>query len=195
MSALAKTAMTLADFLAWEEHQPERHEFIDGEIFAMVGARVLHQILALNLSTTLKNKLRGTGCIVLPDGTKLQFDDNIYYPDALVTCDRTERRNSRIEHPTLIAEVLSPSTEDYDRGKKWKLYRDGLPSLQAFLLISQEEVLVELYRRNKDGWQLSTHRDLTDEISLTHPPCSFTVADIYDDTLDLLGDQPADATS
>lgn len=194
MSALAKTAMTLADFLAWEEHQPERHEFIDGEIFAMVGASLVHGILVGNLGAALRQRLP-RGCHVFLEGYKVCAGQDTFYPDAAVMYHPVRANDRRIEHPTLIAEVLSPSTEDYDRGKKWKLYRDGLPSLQAFLLVSQEEVLVELYRRNKDGWQLSTHRDLTDEISLTHPPCSFTVADIYDDTLDLLGDQPADATS
>jgi Uma2 family endonuclease len=179
--------MTLADFLAWEEQQPERHEFVDGEVFAMVGARVAHQILALNLIVALHRQLRGGPCVVLQDGTKLKAGEDIFYPDALVTCDRSERGKPLIERPTLLAEVLSASTENYDRGKKWTRYRDNLPSLQTYVLVSQEEVLVEVYRRVPDGWHQSTHRDLAEVLAIAHPACHLAVADIYHDALDLLG--------
>jgi Uma2 family endonuclease len=187
---LARPAMILADFLAWEDQQEEMHEFVDGEVFAMVGARIPHQIISLNLIFALTHQLRGSGCIVLQEGTKVRARDDIFYPDALVTCDRSERGRELIERPTLIAEVLSTSTEAYDRGKKWVRYREGLPTLQTYVLVSQFEVLVEVYRRDADGWRMTTHRDLNEVIALTHPPCELTVADIYHDALDLLTADP-----
>lgn len=195
MSALAQTAkMTLADFLAWEEQQPERHEFVDGEIFAMVGASIRHGIIVGNIGAALRARLK-PGCRVLQEGYQVLAGANTFYPDVIVMCDKVKRNDKLIERPPLIAEVLSTSTEAYDRGKKWARYREGLPSLQVYLLVSQTEVLVEVYRRQGDTWNLSSHRDLADEIVLTTPACSFTVADIYHDVLDLLGDDPADSTS
>lgn len=190
MPALARPAMTLADFLAWEDQQEEMHEFVDGEVFAMVGARISHQILASNLIFALTRQIRGSGCIVLQEGTKVRARDDIFYPDALVTCDRSERGRKLIERPTFIAEVLSTSTEAYDRGKKWVRYREGLPTLQTYVLVSQKQVLVEVYRRQADGWHHSAHHDLADILAFTHPPCQLAVADIYHDALDLLNDEP-----
>jgi len=191
MSALAQPVkMTLADFLAWEDEQPERNEFVDGEIFAMVGASVRHGIIVGNLGAALRAGFKARGCRVFQEGYKVRAGENIFYPDVIVKCDKVHLDDKLIERPTLIAEVLSSSTEAYDRGKKWVRYRDGSPSLQVYLLVSQVEVLVEVYRRQSDGWHLASHRDLSDEIVLSNPECRFTVADIYDDALDLLGDDP-----
>lgn len=178
--------MTLADFLAWEEQQPERHEFVDGEVFAMVGASLVHGLIAGNLYSILRQRLP-KHCLVFQEGAKVCTASASFYPDVVVRCDPLRRGERLIERPTLLAEVLSPSTEPYDRGKKWAHYRDGFPSLQTYVLVSQAEALVELYRRNPDGWQYSAHRGLSEAITLHQPPCSFTVAEVYERTLEYLG--------
>jgi len=113
--ALTRTRLTPTDFLAWEDTQAERHEFVDGEIFAMVGARRVHNIVAGNLFAELKHQLKGTPCRPFIESAKLQVADDLFYPDVFVTCDASDLRTEQVfTAPTLIAEVLSPSTEAHD---------------------------------------------------------------------------------
>jgi Uma2 family endonuclease len=129
---------TPAEYLAWEEQQEIRYEYVDGEVYAMTGGTINHSQIAANLITILKNHLRGSGCRVLTSDAKVQtLAANSYsYPDVSVTCDERDRNASKyISHPCLIIEILSPSTEAYDRGNKFRRYRRST-SLQEYVLVS-----------------------------------------------------------
>lgn len=137
-------------YLAWEAEQTEKHDYLNGEVFAMAGASEAHVTIALNVAMALRHHLRGTPCSVFISDMKLHAEQaNAYfYPDVFVTCAESDRKHSQFKTaPSLIVEVLSPSTSDYDRGDKFAAYR-RLPSVQEVLFIYQEQRRVELYRRN-----------------------------------------------
>ena len=144
--------MGLEAFLDWENRQSARHEFYRGEVFAMVGARRVHGIVALNVATALKSRLKGKPCMVFIENMKLRVaDDALFYPDVFVTCDARDLRTEMVfEHPTLVVEVLSESTQAFDRGAKFAAYR-SLASLREYLLIDPDLRTVELFRRNAAG--------------------------------------------
>lgn len=184
MALAQKSSMTLDEFLAWEESQELRHEFVDGEIFAMVGALLAHQTIALNLAVLLRAQLRPHGCRTFIEGTKLIAGPHCFYPDVMVTCSPKDTDPRLVRHPGLLAEVLSAANEAYDRGKKWHEYQAHLPSLQAYLLVAQHEPRVDLLRRHGDGWHNTTHAGLDAVIELSDPPCRLPLADIYLDVFD-----------
>lgn len=143
--------MSLDAFLDWEHEQPEKHEFVRGEVFAMVGGRRVHGVVLLNTASSLQQQLRGTPCRVFADSMKLQIGQDIFYPDVFVTCDAADLRTEHIfRAPKLIVEVLSPSTEGYDRGLKFSIYR-ALPSLAEYLLVHPDTGEASLFRRGGDG--------------------------------------------
>jgi Uma2 family endonuclease len=143
--------MTLAAFLDWENAQIEKHEFVSGEVFAMVGGRRVHGLVLGNAFASLKQQLRGTPCRAFADSMKLQIGQDIFYPDVFVTCDPGDLRTEQIfSAPKLIVEVLSPSTEGHDRGLKFSLYRT-LPSLAEYLLVHPDTREASLFRRGADG--------------------------------------------
>jgi Uma2 family endonuclease len=148
--------LTLSAFMAWEEGQEGRHEFHRGEVFAMVGGRRGHGRIIANLVRHLGNHLAGTPCQVFSEGMKVQIgDDTIVYPDVLVTCDKRFRFDEQvITEPVLVIEVLSPSTQGYDRSSKFAFYR-RLPSLREYALIDPETRRVEVFRPGPDRrWTL-----------------------------------------
>lgn len=154
----AKPKMTLAEFLAWEELQPTKHEFVDGEIFelhAMVGAKRIHVSVALNVGSLLKAALRGTPCQAFVADLKVQIGENTYYPDVLVTCHPADLAAERtVEHPKVIVEILSDSTAAYDRGDKFAAYRQ-IPDLDEYALIDPDRQTIEVFRRATGGdWLL-----------------------------------------
>ena len=144
--------MTLEEFLAWESDQPERHEFHRGETFAMVGGTRGHHRVIANLVRHLGNHLDDGPCQVFSEAMKVQVGhEAILYPDVLVTCDKHYKADElAVTAPTLVVEVLSPSTEAYDRGKKFALYRK-LPSLREYVLIDVEARQAEIFRPQQDG--------------------------------------------
>jgi len=143
-------------FLAWEAEQPVKHEFIAGEVFAMVGARQAHVLVALALAARFREHLRGTRCRAYTSDMKLEVAaaDAVFYPDAMVSCDEADRqRPLAIQSPCLVVEVLSDGTAAYDRGAKFAAYRQ-LPSLQEYLLVDIDRRRLELFRRQPVGWVL-----------------------------------------
>ena len=144
-------------YLAWEETQAEKHEFLAGETFAMVGAPREHVIVSLNLAASLKQRLRGTPCQVYIADMKLRVEeaDAFFYPDVMVSCDQDDRRADLfLSHPTLVAEVLSDSTTAFDRGDKFAAYR-RLASLKEYVIVDINALRVECYRRTPDDeWLL-----------------------------------------
>lgn len=140
-----------------EAAQPEKHEYLDGEVFAMAGASETHDTLAGSVFMALRNHLRGGLCSVFISGKKLQVeaDDAFFYPDVFVTCAESDRAHSHYKAaPSLVVEVLSPTTSAYDRGEKFAAYRK-LPSLREYVQVDTKRPSVDLFRRGDSGhWVL-----------------------------------------
>ena len=155
--AVQKPVFTAAEYLAWEAGQTERHEFVDGEVFAMAGAEDRHVTVALNLAFALRQHLTGGPCRTYMSDMKLNVAaaNQYFYPDVLVTCSPHDQANATIKsEPKLIVEVLSPSTAAYDRGLKFGYYR-ALPSLQEYALVDLDARSTDCYRKGADGlWVL-----------------------------------------
>ncbi len=163
MKTATYTTYSESDYLAYEAQSPVRHEYIAGEIFAMTGASIRHNVIALNLASALRTHLKGTPCRALIEGVKLRLrkEQSYFYPDVMVTCeDRLQELDSQqqiVEAPLVVIEILSPTTEATDRREKLRAYRT-LPSLKEYLLVSQEQAQVEIYRRRGDiGWDIITY--------------------------------------
>ncbi|MFH7030051.1 MAG: Uma2 family endonuclease [Heteroscytonema crispum UTEX LB 1556] len=146
--------MTPQEYLEWEPTQEIRYEYIDGEVFAMTGGTKPHNRIAGNLYTALDSHLAEKGCEVYIADVKVQASTAglYHYPDLVVTCDSRDRNSNQfVQYPCLIVEVLSPSTEAYDRGGKFTKYR-RLTTLQEYVLIQSEQIGVECFRRNEQGF-------------------------------------------
>ena len=143
--------MTAEEYLEWEAKQELRYEYIDGEIVAMTGGTLPHNNIALNFYRALYPHLRQRGCQANVSDAKVKPSQlsRYFYPDLVVTCD-SDDLNARdfIQNPEIIVEVLSPGTETYDRGDKFKYYRQ-ISSLQEYILVDSEEIIVEVYRRGE----------------------------------------------
>ena len=160
--------LTLAEYIEWENAQLERNEFVRGEVFAMVGGRRIHGRVVGNLVRAFANRLEGSPCQVFAESMKLQVaGDTILYPDVFVTCDRDDLRTDQIFFsPIVVVEVLSPSTQAYDRGLKFSLYR-SVPSLREYVLIDPDSRQVEAFRVGADGlWVL---HDMSGQPALAVP--------------------------
>ena len=155
--AAQKQVFTAAEYLAWEAGQTERHEFVDGEVFAMAGAEDRHVTVSGNLYMALRQHLAGSPCRTYMSDMKLNVAaaNQYFYPDVLVTCSPLDQANAAVKsEPKLIVEVLSPSTAAYDRGLKFGLYR-ALPSLQEYVLVDIDTRSTDCYRKGADGlWVL-----------------------------------------
>lgn len=152
--------MTPQEYLDWEDRQPVKYEYINGEVFAMTGGTIPHNDIAINLTSALKNHLRGKGCKVQMSDAKVGISQNgsFHYPDVMVSCEERDRTaRNVIYHPCLIVEVLSPSTEAFDRGRKFASYR-RIESLKEYVLIDTDTMNVECYYRKQQGtWELSAY--------------------------------------
>lgn len=161
--AAAALRMTPAEFLAWERVQPERHQYVGGEVFAMAGASREHNVAVANVVTRLNLALAKGPCDVYPSDMRVAVPGaGLYtYPDVSVVCDPPDMTGDTPDtllNPSVIVEVLSPSTEAYDRGDKFAAYR-SLASLRDYVLVSSTQVLVEHYARQSDGsWLLREAR-------------------------------------
>lgn len=172
--------LSLEEFLAWENAQPERNEYYQGEVFAMTVGRRTHGCVVANLTRHLGNQLDGSPCRVFSESMKLQIgDDTILYPDVFITCDRGDLRTDQIfRAPTAVLEVLSPSTQAYDRSKKFALYR-RLPSLKEYVLVDPDTRRVESFRVGPGGlWTLHDMSE-TPSLVLEYPPCTVRMDDLF----------------
>ena len=189
-----KHKMTLEDFLAWEAEQPERWEFFNGEAFMMAGGSDVHNAISLNTAFALRQTLRGTRCNVFMSDVRLRLaeSDDLFYPDVFVTCSDADRARRQVkEDPTLIAEVLSPSTEAYDRGDKFAAYR-RFAGLKTVLFLSQDRAHVECFTRGDDGrWVLSEASGETARLALPAFDFELALADLYRDLPDAEASDPA----
>lgn len=178
--------MSLEAFLVWEQEQEPRYELVDGEVFAMAGGSTFHAPIGVNLAATLREQLRPRGCFTFHAGMKVRVGADVVYPDVVVSCDPEQLERSLVERPALIVEVLSPSTESFDRGRKWALYQQ-LSSLQAYLLVSQEALSVEVFVRAAHGWHYRREAGAEAVVELAAPPCRLALTDVYDGLLARLG--------
>jgi Uma2 family endonuclease len=176
---------TPEEYFAWEEQQLERHEYMDGAVYAMSGGTINHGDIALNFGVLLKTHLRGRGCKTLNSDCRVKVFgmDKYVYPDISVTCDdRDKTTNQYITYPCLIIEVLSPSTEAYDRGNKFKMYRRN-PTLQEYVLVSADTIEVELFRRNEtDDWRIINYQ-AGDTVELKSVNLTFPIEQVYEDII------------
>jgi Uma2 family endonuclease len=153
---LPKKRFERADYLEWEAAQADKHEYLAGEVYAMVGARQDHVVVALALASRFREHLRGTRCRAYTSDMKLDVvaADAVFYPDVMVSCDEADRqRPLALRAPCLIVEVLSDGTAAFDRGAKFAAYR-RLDALQEYLLVDIEARRLELFRREPVGWVL-----------------------------------------
>ncbi|MDM9384323.1 Uma2 family endonuclease [Chlorogloeopsis sp. ULAP01] len=171
------------DYLEAEKSSPIKHEYIQGKIYAMSGVSDAHVTIATNLIAFLRNHVRGTGCRLYATDMKARIESlNIfYYPDIMITCDQRDTNFEYFKrYPCLIIEVLSPSTEAFDRGDKFSDYQE-LETLQEYILISQTRKRVDCFRRNCEGrWVLYSYRG-NQELQFTSVNFSCSLADIYKD--------------
>jgi Uma2 family endonuclease len=186
MSLQPKPHLSFDDWLAGERASlDERREYMDGEVYAMSGGTFEHNTITSNLVGRLFMQMVDRPCQVFGAGQRLRVEaaDAGKYPDLMAFCGEPQFYDDRRDlllNPSLIGEVLSRSTEGYDRGDKFNLYR-RIPSLREYLLVAQHRVLVELYTRAADGrWMLTSFEDLADEIRIDSIDCTLTLAQVYD---------------
>lgn len=176
---------TPEEYFAWEELQLERHEYIDGKVYGMSGGTVDHGNIAGNFLALLKVHLRGSGCRTLNSDCRVAIVEaaKYVYPDLSVTCDDRDRVTSQyITYPCLVVEVLSPGTEAYDRGQKFKMYRRN-PCLQEYVLVSVDVMEIELFRRTEGGdWRIINYQR-GDVVELKSVGFSCRIEEVYEDVL------------
>ncbi len=170
------------EYLQGELESDIRHEFYDGRVFAMAGAGEKHNIISLNLATTLRQKSRHTDYRTFIADMKVFIPElnRYYYPDILLTCDPEDDHEYYKEHPCLIIEVLSPSTENIDRREKLHAYQD-IASLKEYVLVSQEKMEVELYRRSNRHWQYYLLNETSDVLHLDCLDLDIDMSTIFED--------------
>lgn len=157
-NAVARKTWTADAYLAWERASPQKHELFDGEVFAMAGASEEHNLIVANILRELGNLFRKRPCKVYPSDMRVKAPTGLYtYPDVSAICGRPDFEDAELDtllNPTVLFEVLSESTELYDRGKKFASYRT-IPSLRDYVLVSQDSVSIEHFTRQADGtWNL-----------------------------------------
>jgi len=173
--------LTPEEYFAWEEQQLEKYEYIEGHVYAMGGGSKNHSLIAVKLTTLLFNHLEGSGCETGNSDLRVNIAEthNYTYPDASVTCDERDKNTSEyITYPCLIVEVLSKSTEAYDRGGKFRMYRQN-PALIDYLLVSSTQIAMDLYHKNDAGEWLILNYQEGDTIELKSVNLSFPIEQVY----------------
>jgi Uma2 family endonuclease len=173
--------MTREEYLAFERASPDRHEFHDGELFPIEGATHEHSQIAVNLITILGAALRDHPCRVYGQDMRVRIPnkDRDKYPDLSIACPPRfeDDHKDTLLNPTVLFEILSPTTQDYDRGGKFEDY-STIPSLREYVLVAQDEVLVEHRTRHEDGWFLRKLR-AGDTLRLPSIGVAIPLTDIY----------------
>ena len=194
----AHTRLTPEEYIAFErKFLPDaeiiRHEYINGELIAMSGASRAHNLITINISTALHSRLRGSECETYANEMRVSTSTttSYFYPDVVVVCEEPRFEDDVFDtllNPILFVEVLSPSTEVYDRREKFAHYRQLL-SLQEYVLVTQNKVLVEHYRRQEKqeaasvtgkDWIFTDFQELEDILPLTSIQCELPLQEIYE---------------
>jgi Uma2 family endonuclease len=192
MSAQPQTSYTPEQYLEMERQAPYKSEYYRGEIFAMAGATTRHNVVADNLSANLNMGLRKKGCRTMSSDQRIltRHTDGLYsYPDIVIVCGKpqfSDLYKDTVMNPVVIVEVLSKSTEGYDRGDKFLLYRQ-LESLKEYVLVDSKKIHAEVYRKNEEGfWLLASEAiDIQESIYLKSVDVTLPMEDVYINTDDL----------
>ncbi len=171
------------EYLTQEEKSLVKHEYINGEVYEMAGASSNHVTISLNIASLLKIYLRGSNCRVFISDMKVRIERSnvFYYPDVIVTCDEKDRElNYYKKAPKIIIEVLSESTESFDRGDKFADYRT-IETLEEYVLISQSKKRVDLFtKKNYSSWELTSFNE-GEHLTLNSIDFNCAVSDLYQD--------------
>lgn len=176
------------DYLTTERAASEKHEYYKGEVFAMSGASIPHNLVFSNVFGMLSAKLKGTNCKPFGSDLRIHIPKNsLYtYPDISIVCGKIETLDNAfdtITNPSVIIEILSASTRDYDKGGKFTLYRDII-TLKEYLLIDSERVSIEKFIRNNDGsWQLTEFKDPSQRCMIETIEMLISLSDVYEGIL------------
>lgn len=185
MPQLAEQFITAADYLALERQAETKSEYLNGRIYAMSGASRSHNRITFNLARRIGNQLGGRRCEGYVNDMRVKVSPTgLYtYPDVVVVCGEPRFEDQHVDtllNPTVIIEVLSDSTEGYDRGEKFAHYR-ALPSLSDYLLVAQDQPLIEHYQRQPDGrWLYSATDGLEAEVEIANIGCMLRLAEVYE---------------
>ena len=182
-SAAAHTHLTPEEYLAFERKATTKHEYLNGQIVAMSGASFAHNFITVNIATHLNIQLMNGECRVATSDMRVKVPqtDSYFYPDVVVVCGEPRAEDDTFDtllNPTVVVEVLSPSTEVYDKGEKFEHYQQ-IASLKEYVLISQDKIRVEHYRRQETEWLQTEFQGLEDVLSLLSIGCELRLQDIY----------------
>ncbi|MDJ0599463.1 MAG: Uma2 family endonuclease [Crocosphaera sp.] len=173
------------EYLEWEEKQPLKYEYMDGEVYAMTGGTLPHNDITFNFASALRSHVKEKGCKIQINDAKVQVSEKgpYHYPDVVVSCDQRDKKAFKfLQYPCLIIEVLSPSTEGFDRGKKFRNYRQ-IETLKEYVLVSADQKLIECFRINdKKIWELYSFSE-NEELSLESIDFNCPVELIYEDVI------------
>lgn len=173
--------MTAAEYLAWEAEQTERHDFVGGEVYAMAGAEDRHVTVCLNAAMALRQHLAGSRCKTYMADMKVQCDADsaFFYPDVLVTCSEADRQSPLVKRePTLIVEVLSPSTAAYDRGEKFARYRQ-IATLTEVAFVDVDTRRTDVLRKGADGLWVLHPAEAGADVTLASMGLTMTAATLF----------------
>ena len=185
VAAYKNEKISIEDYLKMENTAVVKHEYYEGEIFAMSGAKVPHNTITSNLIMVLGFKLKGKKCRPYGSDQRIHIPSNTLftYPDISIICGEILTLNNddyNVLNPTVIIEVLSKSTKNYDRGGKFKLYRD-IATLKEFIIVDSESILVEVFRLNEKGhWELEEYKTLADNLMIKAMDETISLTEIYD---------------
>ena len=185
MAAQVKVRYTPQEYLALERQAEFKSEYFHGEIFAMAGAGEDHNLIITNILRELSAQLKGKPCRVYPSDMRVWIPgyEKYTYSDVTVVCGEPQFQDAvrdTLLNPTVIIEVLSPSTEKYDRGKKFESYK-SLSSVTDYILVTQDEPLLDHYARQpREQWLLTTARGRDDQLHIANIGCTLWLAEVYD---------------
>jgi Uma2 family endonuclease len=188
MASEPRPRLSIQEYLAFERQSEVKHDYLDGEIFAMSGASRRHNRIVLNVGSRLDSMLKARGCEVFVNEMRVRTPGTRFftYPDVVVSCDEPKFDDAELDtflNPVLIIEVLSRSTQDYDRGTKFDHYR-SIPTLTEYVLVAQDRVHVEHHlHQASDGWLMNELDDLAQMLELSSVGCRLPLTDIYDRAL------------
>lgn len=181
-----KPSITAEDYLTAERESDSRHEFLDGRVYAMAGESLSHSQVCMNLGGEVRNKLKGKDCQPLSPNMKVRTSTAslFAYPDLTIVCGEPQfhdKKKDVLVNPKVIFEVLSPSTEKYDRSTKFARYRMGNETLNDYVLVSQEKPFVEHFSKRDDGeWLYRSFGDMNEVFEIESVGCLLSLAEIYD---------------
>ena len=184
MAVSATIATSPQEYLAFERVSKEKHEYFQGKLVAMAGASLIHNRLVANLLGEIREALKNKPCEILPSDIRVSTPsrESYMYPDAVIVCGQPEMEDDKIDtlkNPVVIFEILSPSTEDHDRGRKFFFYRQ-IPSFKEYILVDSTKSFVEISRREENGaWKFETISDPDGQLFISSIGISIPMAEVY----------------